>query len=30
VRAFWLEHAQLAAIELLTTPKTAVILAIRP
>jgi len=30
VRAFWLEHAQLAAIELLTTPKTAAILAIRP
>jgi predicted O-methyltransferase YrrM len=30
VRGFWLEHAQLAAIELLTTPKTAAILAIRP
>jgi predicted O-methyltransferase YrrM len=29
VREFWLEHPQLAAIELLTTPKTAVILAIR-
>jgi predicted O-methyltransferase YrrM len=30
VRGFWLEHPQLAAIELLTAPKTAVILAIRP
>ena len=30
VRAFWLEHAELEAIELLTTPKTAAILAIRP
>jgi predicted O-methyltransferase YrrM len=29
VREFWLEHPQLAAIELLTTPKTAVIVAIR-
>jgi predicted O-methyltransferase YrrM len=29
VREFWLGHQQLAAIELLTTPKTAVILAIR-
>ena len=29
VREFWLEHPGLAAIELLTTPKTAVILAIR-
>lgn len=30
VRAFWLEHPELAAIELLTTPETAAILAIRP
>jgi hypothetical protein len=29
VREFWLEHPQLAAIELLTTPKTAAILAVR-
>ena len=29
VREFWLEHPRLVAIELLTTPKTAVILAIR-
>jgi predicted O-methyltransferase YrrM len=29
VREFWLEHPQLAATELLTTPKTAAILAIR-
>lgn len=29
MREFWLEHPQLAAIELLTTPKTAAILAIR-
>ena len=29
LREFWLEHPGLAAIELLTTPKTAVILAIR-
>ncbi len=29
VREFWLGHPQLAAIELLTTPNTAVILAIR-
>ena len=29
VREFWLEHPSLASIELLTTPKTAVILAIR-
>lgn len=29
VREFWLEHPQLAAIELLTTPKTAAILGIR-
>jgi predicted O-methyltransferase YrrM len=28
VRAFWLEHPRLAAIELLTTPKTALILAV--
>jgi predicted O-methyltransferase YrrM len=29
VRDFWLGHTQLAAIDLLTTPKTAAILAIR-
>lgn len=29
VREFWLDHPSLASIELLTTPKTAVILAIR-
>jgi predicted O-methyltransferase YrrM len=29
VREFWLEHRRLAATELLTTPETAVILAIR-
>ena len=29
VREFWLEHPRLVAIELLTTPKAAVILAIR-
>jgi len=29
VRDFWLEHPQLASIELLTTPKTAAILGIR-
>jgi predicted O-methyltransferase YrrM len=28
VRDFWLEHPRLAAIELLTTPETAVILAV--
>ena len=28
VREFWLEHPRLAAIELLTTPETAVILAV--
>ena len=28
VRDFWLEHSRLAAIELLTTPETAVILAV--
>ena len=30
VREFWLGHPQLAAIELLTTPETAAILAVRP
>jgi predicted O-methyltransferase YrrM len=29
VRDFWLEHPRLAAIELLTTPTTALILAVR-
>jgi predicted O-methyltransferase YrrM len=29
VREFWLEHPRLAAIELLTTPETAAILAVR-
>lgn len=29
VREFWLEHTQLAAVELLTTPVTAAILAVR-
>jgi len=28
VRDFWLEHPRLAAVELLTTPETAVILAV--